>query len=251
VRSLELGGLTVHLAGGADRDGGGDGPLVVLLHGFGAPGTDLVPLWRQLVVPRGTRFAFPEAPIALDGGSDLDFSPGGSRAWWHIDLERLQAAPARGARRDLSAEVPVGLAGARASVVAMLDELEKTAAASPLVLGGFSQGAMLACDVALRTGRPLAGLVLLSTTYLCADEWRPLFQRRRGLPVLQSHGRDDPLLPFDLAELLRDELAAAGLDVSFVPFSGGHGIADPVMDALGRFVTRVTEASTAPAPPLR
>ena len=48
MRTTTLGQLTVHLTGGTDREGGGDGPLVVLLHGFGAPGTDLVPLWREL-----------------------------------------------------------------------------------------------------------------------------------------------------------------------------------------------------------
>ena len=59
MRTTTLGQLTVHLTGGTDREGGGDGPLVVLLHGFGAPGTDLVPLWRELRAPPGTRFAFP------------------------------------------------------------------------------------------------------------------------------------------------------------------------------------------------
>ena len=52
-----FGGLTVRLTGGADRDGGGSGgTVVVLLHGFGASGSDLVPLWRVLDVPETTRF---------------------------------------------------------------------------------------------------------------------------------------------------------------------------------------------------
>jgi phospholipase/carboxylesterase len=44
MRVDKLGGLTVRLTGGTDGKGGGNGPLVVLLHGFGAPGDDLVPL---------------------------------------------------------------------------------------------------------------------------------------------------------------------------------------------------------------
>ena len=56
MRTLELGGLECRVVGGSDREGGGDGPVVVLLHGFGAPGDDLVPLWRVMDVPRGTRF---------------------------------------------------------------------------------------------------------------------------------------------------------------------------------------------------
>jgi len=54
--------------------------------------------------------------------------------------------------------------------------------------------------------------------------------------VLQSHGRDDPLLPFAMAEKLRNALAAAGLEVTWVPFDGGHGIAPNVIDQLSGFL---------------
>lgn len=223
VRSEAIADLTVHLTGGDDRQGGGRGPLVVLLHGFGAPGTDLVPLWRELRAPAGTRFAFPEAPLALDAYGD-------SRAWWMIDLVKLESALVRGALRDLTRDVPEGLSEARSRVCAMLDALVDDG--TPLVLGGFSQGAMLALDVALRTERPLAGLVLLSGTLLAEDEWIALMPKRKGLRVLQSHGRVDPLLPFSIAERLRDELTTAGLSVNFVPFNGGHEITGSVIDGI-------------------
>jgi phospholipase/carboxylesterase len=89
VRQLTLGGLDVRLAGGPDREGGGDGPLLVLFHGFGAPGTDLVALWRALRVPPEVRFAFPAAPLNLDPSSPPEVAP---RAWWMIDIARLQSA---------------------------------------------------------------------------------------------------------------------------------------------------------------
>ena len=68
---------------------------------------------------------------------------------------RIPAPPEgmRGESIDRTKEIPDGLAEARASVIAMLDELERELAPSFLVLGGFSQGAMLSCDVALRTER--------------------------------------------------------------------------------------------------
>jgi phospholipase/carboxylesterase len=75
MRDETYGGLRVRVTGGRDRRGGGDGPLVVLMHGFGAPGDDLVPLARGLDVPSEVRFAFPEAPLDLgpeaDGGARL------------------------------------------------------------------------------------------------------------------------------------------------------------------------------------
>jgi phospholipase/carboxylesterase len=236
MREERLAGLTVRLAGGSDREGGGDGPLVVLLHGFGAPGDDLVALWRQLRAPPGTRFAFPQAPLALD---PQQFGAG--RAWWMIDWAKLEAALSSGETRDLSRDVPEGLAQARARVSELLDELQQLTGASGerTVIGGFSQGAMLACDLTLRSERPLAGLVLMSSTLLAEREWTPRMAARAGLPVLVSHGRSDPLLPFALAEQLRDLLTEAGLKVQWVPFNGGHGIADGVMDTLGSFLTAV------------
>jgi phospholipase/carboxylesterase len=237
MREVTLGDLKVRLTGGTDREGSGDGPMVVLLHGFGASGSDLVPLWRQLRVPPGTRFAFPEAPLELES-----MAPGyDSRAWWMIDMERLDRAMRTGQIRDLSEEEPAGMAEANAKISAMLDELQARYSVNgdKLVLGGFSQGAMLSCDVAFQSARALAGLVLLSGTLLCETRWRELMPKRKGLPVLMSHGRSDPLLPFALAERLRDLLTSSGLPVEFIPFNGGHGIADSVTGALGDFVSRV------------
>jgi phospholipase/carboxylesterase len=234
----QLGGLKVRLTGGTDGRGGGDGPVVVLLHGWGAPGDDLVPLGSEIDAPPGTRFVFPEAPLALQTGFGGPSSASG-RGWWMLDIEKRQREIAAGRARDLSREVPKGLAEARAKVVALLDELERRAGAKQIVLGGFSQGAMLACDVALHSGKPLAGLVLLSGTLLAQDEWMPLMPKRKGLRVFQSHGSMDQLLPFFMAESLRDLLMQAGLSVEWVGFRGGHEIPGIVLDKLGGFLRSV------------
>ena len=103
MRQELVGGLKMRLTGGIDGQGGGDGPAVILLHGFGAPGDDLVPLAEVLTVPKGTRFLFPEGPLSLS------FGYGDARAWWLIDMARLEADRAAGRVRDLSGEVPRGL----------------------------------------------------------------------------------------------------------------------------------------------
>jgi phospholipase/carboxylesterase len=104
------------------------------------------------------------------------------------------------------------------------------------VLGGFSQGAMLACDVALRSARAPAGLVLFSGAPVDVPSWRQLAPARKGLPVLMSHGRSDPILPFAGGEYLRDLLREAGLSVDFIEWNGGHGIPDGVLERLGPFL---------------
>ncbi len=226
------------LTGGTDGDGGGDGPTVVLMHGFGASGTDLVPLAAEVPAPEGTRFVFPEAPLSLPA----EFGGGDSRAWWMIDVMRFQMAIMTGRTQELIEQVPEGLAKARGLIVLLLDELVRSHAVrrESLILGGFSQGAMLACDVALRTDEPLAALVLMSGTFIAATEWQPLMHKRQGLRVLQSHGTADPLLPFNIAKQLRDALNDGGLPVQFVPFDGGHTIAPQVLHKLGTLITETT-----------
>lgn len=233
MRTESLGGLRVRLTGGDDREGGGNGPAIVLMHGFGAPGDDLVSLARVIDAPRGSRFVFPEAPHSLPGLDD-------GRAWWTLDMARIERL-AQGGTADLSREVPEGLAEARALVIAMLDAVEQHLVPSKLVLGGFSQGAMLACDVALRSGRPLAALVMLSGTFVAADEWTPLMNRRSGMPAFLSHGSADRILPFSMAEQLRDALSGAGWNVAWAPFRGGHEIPPTVLEGLGSFLHRVLD----------
>ena len=225
--------IVARIVGGTDREGGGEGPVVVLLHGFGAPGDDLVPLWRVLAAPSGTRFVFPEAPLDL-GDRSL------GRAWWWIDLEERIRRQELGEKRDTT-EVPSGLDAARSHVETLLDDLEAAMHPPPgkIVLGGFSQGAMLALDVAIRSTRPLAGLALLSGTPIATAEWAAYFERRSGLPVFMSHGQNDPILAFDLAVELRDTLSLHGMRVDWVPFRGGHGIPPNVVDELSAFLRRV------------
>ena len=235
MREEQISGLRTRVIGGSDGKGGGRGPLVLLLHGFGAPGDDLAPLADVLNVPAGTRFVFPEGPLSLS------FGPGNARAWWLIDMARIAQDRAAGRVRDLSQDIPKGLAPIREKMLAFLKEVEQTFDADPkkTVLGGFSQGAMLSCDLILRTDRPYAGLIQLSGTLLAAQEWGPLLQKRKGLPVFQSHGVQDEILPYVGAERLRDTLVHAGLSVEWHNFRGGHEIPNMVLQRLGTFITRV------------
>jgi len=200
-----------------------------MLHGFGAPGDDLVPLADELAVGN-VRWVFPEAPLELAGVY------GDARAWWLLDLAKLERDLASGRPRDRRDEIPEGLAGAREQVSRLVDQVE--ARFGPrIVLGGFSQGAMLSLDVALHRDVPPAALVVMSGTLLAESEWKPRMAKLAGVPVLQSHGRADQLLPFSIAEILRDQLRAAGANVDFHAFVGGHEIPRAVLAALRDLLT--------------
>lgn len=239
MREALVAGIKVRLVGGIDGHGSGNGPLVILLHGFGAPGDDLVPLAEVVDVPAGTRWLFPEGPLSLNMGF------GNSRAWWIINFARIQEDRAAGRIRDLSADVPQGLALARERLLALLKDLPRQLPTDykRTVIGGFSQGAMLTCDAVLQTGYPFAGLVQLSGNLLAQTVWSPLMPKRKGMPVLQSHGTHDDILPHIGAERLRDALSQSGLAVEWHSFRGGHEIPEPVLRRLGVFLTKVLARS--------
>lgn len=211
----QIAGLTTHILGPADAT-----TTCLLLHGFGASGEDLVGLAAELAAP--VRFVLPEGLLELGG------MYGNARAWWMIDLALIERGPWDGRH-----SIPDGLPAARAAVTALVDELTRTAPAAMqnLVLGGFSQGAMLALDVALHRPAPPAGVLFLSGTPIAAAQWTPRLPSLSGVPIVVSHGRYDPLLAFPLAEALRDELIAAGAVVDWQPFDGGHEIPMDVVDA--------------------
>jgi phospholipase/carboxylesterase len=231
--TTRLGGLTARIV---DDDGSaavGPDLVVILCHGFGAPGDDLVSLapecFQQAPALVGrVRFIFPEAPLALD---DVPF---GGRAWWPIDMAQLQRRLAQGTASALADETPAGLTEARRLLRTLIDAVQQQTKL-PLrrvMLGGFSQGAMLATDTALRLEEAPAGLAVLSGTLLSRTQWEGLAPRRAGLPVLQSHGTRDPILPFAGAQALQALLVTAGLKVRFTSFAGGHGIDAGVVRAL-------------------
>ncbi len=227
TQKLEIAGLTTRILGPAEPS-----VTCVLLHGFGAPGDDLVPLAGELSAP-GVRFVFPAAPLELGGYGD-------SRAWWLLDLAKLERELAAGTPRDRRSEIPDGLPQVREQMSRFLDQLMArfSIPAGKLVLGGFSQGAMLSLDLALHRDTKPAALLLMSGTLLAESEWAPRMASLAGVPIVQSHGRSDMLLPYSIAEVLRDRLTEAGALVEWVPFIGGHEIPRAVLAAADQLLIR-------------
>lgn len=232
METRTIAGLSTHVEGAEHGPGT---PWIVLLHGYAMRAHELCPFARSLGVK--ARFLFPEGPIVLPPGTEGRAED--TRAYWSVDEERRAMALARGPR-DLSDEHPAGLPAAREGLGRFLIEAAGTFGPGPLVLGGFSQGAMLSLDYTLHAATRPAALLQLSGAPLGLDLWRPLFPRVRGLPVFASHGSADPDLAFAAAERLKHELAAAGAEVSWVPFEGRHEIPLVVWRALRKFLGRWT-----------
>jgi phospholipase/carboxylesterase len=212
---------------------GGEGPpTLVMLHGFGASAEQWVPFTKTIRLPAAGRFIFPQGPQ----GTGMSF---GGRAWWPLDLAS-NVQPATGLV-DLSATQPEGIGEAASLVRALLGRL-RAAPDSRIILGGYSQGAMLASQIAFMSDEPLAALVLLSGTTVDEAAWTRNLSRRRGLPVFIAHGRSDPTLPFGIADRLRGKLEAAGLAVTWHPFDGGHEIPAGAVAGLNAFIEALPAA---------
>jgi phospholipase/carboxylesterase len=177
------------------------------------------------------RYAFPPGIV------DMASRGSRGRAWWAIDIEARGAAIARGPR-DMSNFDPDGLAEAREWLRAKLDELQRGEPSRPLVLGGFSQGAMLACDFVLHDPRPVDGLVLFSGARIRRSVWRRLYPSRSGLRAFMSHGRSDDDLSYQAAERFQEELRSFAWDVTWCPFDGGHEIPLLAWRAFKRWMRR-------------
>jgi phospholipase/carboxylesterase len=184
--------------------------LVVFLHGYGADGADLLGL-ADVLGPHlpDTAFLAPDAPEPCRG------APWG-RQWFPIPWID---GSSESAAKD-------GLLRAADDLNAFLDQTLAAEALGPeaLALAGFSQGAMMAMQVAPRRAQAVAGVVAISGRLLAPETLAAETLVRP--PVLLVHGDRDEVVPFADMDRAGQALAAAKFDVyGHVMQGSGHGIA--------------------------
>lgn len=175
------------------------------MHGRGADEHDLAPL-LQALDPDGNLLGFlPRGPLAL---------PPGGRHWYVL---REVGSPDRETFLHTFALLSDWLDG-------VLAENEITP--DRLVLGGFSQGAVMAYSLGLGAGRPQpAGILAFSGFIPRVDGFELDLDGRTGLPVSISHGSLDPIISVEFAREARTRLEAAGLAVRYREDPVPHTIA--------------------------
>lgn len=190
----------------APAGGGPPKQLVVMLHGVGADGHDLIALAPHFAqaLPEAV-FVAPHAPLPYD------MAPFG-RQWFSLAVMTPQA-------------IAAGVRMAAAPLSQFLDaELQRYGISDDaLALVGFSQGAMMALHVATRRPRPCAA-VLCYSGLLAAPETLAAEVSARP-PVLLVHGAQDDVVPAAAMPAAAAALDAAGLPVETHLRPGlGHGI---------------------------
>jgi len=194
---------------------------VVILHGYGADGTDLIDLGQawQSVLPDAA-FVAPDAPEMLP------YEMFGGRQWFALE----ERSPA---------EYRIGAEAAQPVLDRFLDaELEKLGLDErSLALAGFSQGAMMTFQTGLRRTIPPAGLLGFSGLLPGAGRLTGITTES---PVLIVHGTEDDVVPCYHAETAFNALSRAGLDAELHELPGlGHAIDERGMMLAGRFLKEI------------
>ncbi|HVW17573.1 MAG TPA: phospholipase [Solirubrobacteraceae bacterium] len=113
------------------------------------------------------------------------------------------------------------------------------------VVGGFSQGGVMAYALGLGAGRPVpAGIMALSSFVPVVDGWAPDLGSRPGVEVAHVHGTADPVIGVDFGRRARALLEAGGAHLLYREFPGGHHV-DPRL--LGELAAWLRERLPAPA----
>ena len=107
------------------------------------------------------------------------------------------------------------------------------------MLAGFSQGGAIVLHAGLRHPRRLAGIVALSTFLPLRESFAAEASAvMRDAPILLVHGENDPIVPFELGELSRDALKAAGYPLEWKTWPMPHTVCEPEVAAIRAFLAR-------------
>jgi phospholipase/carboxylesterase len=206
--------------------GGKPSRLVILLHGLGADGNDLIglaPYWARSLPT--AEFVSPNAPFPCD------MAPYGYQ--WFSTQDRSPVA------------VLAGVRAAAPLLDSFIDEAlaERGLDDGDLALVGFSQGTMMSLFVGLRRTEAVAGIVGFSGRLLAPEL---LASELRSRPrTLLIHGTDDPLVPYESLAAAETALSGAGVPAETLTCPGiGHSIDEAGLRRAGAFLKDVLYGTT-------
>lgn len=188
------------------KEGGNEKPpLLLLLHGYGANEDDLFGLApyvdeRLLVISA-------RAPVRIGMGMYAWFQLGFTPEGILIDPKQVEAA--------------------RQTLRRFVDEVSAAyeVDAKSIFLLGFSQGAMMALDLALREPELIAGVVAMSGRIMPTSlESIAEPDRLTGLPVFVTHGTQDAVLPIAHGRATRDRLNELPVSLNYREYEMGHEV---------------------------
>lgn len=199
---------------------------MVWLHGLGADGYDLEPV-AQLLGLSGVRHIFPHAPVrpvTINGGMAM-------RAWYDI------AAPNLSLREDGD-----GMLASARQVIELINRLQKDSGL-PVVLSGFSQGAVIALVIAVLEAQKLRGVVAMSG--YVPDILSSSLSALQGTAILMAHGKQDEVVPYQLGKTGAERMLGAGVNVAWHSYEMPHAICQQEILDMGVWLNGLLELNQA------
>jgi len=203
------------------KNGGAPKQAIVLLHGYGSDGQDLIGLagyWRDLLPD--ALFVAPNAPEPCRD------NPSGYQ-WFPVDFSRPEY------RFD-------GASRAQPVIAGFLQDLwaQTGLTAKDTILGGFSQGAMMALHVGLTLDEALMGVIGFSGALIAPAGFADYAGPKP--PVCLVHGDHDPVVDPELSKLAAATLRGKGFSVNYqIEAGAGHTIAEDGLAFASQFIATV------------
>ncbi len=214
------------------RKGSDSAKAIMIMHGYGADQSDLYPLADMIDPQKKWNWYFP------NGIFEVIIAPGmHGRAWFEVNIQKWEERLREGKTIDMSGSRPKSMNLALAALKDFYANLTKQH--KDIVVGGFSQGSMLATELALSLEPAPKGLVIWSGTLVDKPNLNSLLSQRSSVPFFQSHGKNDAVLGFEYAQNLYKHLTANKMQGEFLEFMGGHELPHQVLERTQNFMRSV------------
>ena len=203
------------------------GASVIWLRGLGAGGRDFEEIIPYLGLSSsegalGIRFLFPNAPripVSVNGGMSM-------RAWYDVRDQRI----------ELRADIDGMQRSARAVLSLVEGEVSRGIPRSRIIVGGFSQGGLVAAFAGHLSPRPLGGVMILSS-YIPAPF--PSGEGQVPESFLMTHGTFDQVIPVSLGKKSCEWLIEGGWKGTFHEYEMAHTVCIEELSDIGRWMEGV------------
>lgn len=205
------------------KSGEDTSPCLLFFHGYGAHAQDLSG-FHTLKLPVSCRWIFPNGPLKLGAPYDIF----GGRAWFSLKVNDNQLFSDEYSLLHLKKHCQ--------QLFTFIKSLNLSS--DKMILGGFSQGAIMALNLALRMNPPPQALVIMSGALFpqeILDKEKHTFSKKSSF--FQCHGKTDPLLLYSEAKKVCDFLHDLEWKGHFISFNSGHEIPHAVLLQVQEFIS--------------
>ena len=201
--------------------------VVILCHGYGSDGNDMIGIAQQLAdnFPK-TAFIAPNAP---------DKTVWGGYEWFSLDDFDLSTADETYLTK---LTIRSKLAVRQLNELVNYIQMKYNISSNKIVLGGFSQGGLVAMLTALELKSNPAGVIAMSAVPIYFAEKR--LDNKKSFPILLTHGSDDPVVPIWAMQAGLEQLKSMNFQPdACISQRLGHGIDLNCLSHIRSFLNKI------------